>query len=165
MRLERSFSFGESGARAHAWLLTTNVAHTHTTYHVNPTIKWCHPQNLHVSYFSRHFLNKKNLYVGDSLVICQSRAAIFFELTSHGLVDTIWPHIRSCQVPALWFKASALVSKLWSLLAGGKGKGCDVGDVGLWVIFGCQKSNGGEKTCLVARKRYLGGWIDSKYSG
>ena len=75
---------------------------------------------------SQAFLKQKRSicwwFIGFFLPIKYKRLS-FWKLKSHGLVDTVWPISEVAQVPALWFKASALVSKLWSLLCGGEGEG------------------------------------------
>ena len=90
-------------------------------------------------------------------VICQSRASIFFELNSHGLVCTVWPisevarSRRFGSKPPHWCQNSGPSLR-------GKGKGATLGSdlVGdFWDVpnFWMSKIHDGEKTCLVARKR------------
>lgn len=103
--------------------------HTHTTYHVSSTIKWCHPQNLHVSYFSRLFLNKKIYMLVIHGVICQSKRGYLFGSWSptawfvpFGPLSEVARSRRFGSKPPHWCQNSG------PSLNGGKGKGCDVGE-------------------------------------
>lgn len=158
MRLERSFSFWESGARAHAWLLTTNVAHT--TYHINPTIKWCHPQNLHVSYCSSFSLNKKNLYVGASLVICQSKSGYFVLVEVPRPGCTVWPISDSARSRRFGSKPPHWCQNSGPSWKGKKGRGATLGS-GLVGVCWMSKIPRWWENMSGGTKEIFGGWIYS----